>query len=97
MPKYRGRTPHVWSIINGETKTGVTVHKIDNGVNTGDILLQEVVVIEENDTGADILKKYEELYQKLIDGSISLIISSKVSFTKQNNTNVSYFVKMDSM
>ena len=30
LPKYRGRTPHVWSIINGETKTGITVHLIEN-------------------------------------------------------------------
>src|SRR5690606_22569809 len=62
LPKYRGRTPHVWAIINGETQTGVTLHVIDEGCDTGDIVIQEKVKIEHNDTGADILSKFEVLY-----------------------------------
>ncbi len=38
LPKYRGRTPHVWSIINNEKFAGVTVHLIDEGCDSGDIL-----------------------------------------------------------
>lgn len=38
LPKYRGRTPHVWAIINNEPKTGVTAHLIDDGCDTGDII-----------------------------------------------------------
>src|SRR5690554_5519746 len=50
LPKYRGRTPHVWSIINGEKYTGTTAHLIDEGCDTGDILEQVKIPIEESDT-----------------------------------------------
>jgi methionyl-tRNA formyltransferase len=66
LPKYRGRTPHVWSIINGETKTGVTAHIIDADCDTGDIVKQIVVPIEKDDTGATILEKYEKIYPELL-------------------------------
>jgi methionyl-tRNA formyltransferase len=67
LPKYRGRTPHVWAIINNENETGITAHIIDSGCDTGDILLQRIVPIEANDTGAMILKKYAEEYPVLIE------------------------------
>ena len=58
LPKYRGRTPHVWAIINNEKVTGVTAHVIDSGCDTGDIIEQIEVSIDSKDTGADILNKY---------------------------------------
>ena len=45
LPKYRGRTPHVWAIINGESTAGVTAHFINEGCDTGDIILQHKVPI----------------------------------------------------
>ena len=62
LPKYRGRTPHVWAIINGEKKTGVTAHLIDSGCDTGDVIDQIEISIEENDTGGIILGKYSNEY-----------------------------------
>ena len=41
LPKYRGMAPQHWPIINGEIETGITVHFIDEGVDTGDIILQK--------------------------------------------------------
>ncbi len=50
LPRYRGGSAINWAIIRGETQTGVTIHFIDEGVDTGPILLQETVAIEPNDT-----------------------------------------------
>lgn len=50
LPKYRGGSAINWAIINGETETGVTIHFIDEGVDTGPILLQEAVEIGPDDT-----------------------------------------------
>src|SRR5438045_8042374 len=50
LPKYRGAAPIQWAIANGETVTGVTTMRIDEGLDTGDILLQQELPISENDT-----------------------------------------------
>ena len=93
LPKYRGRTPHVWAIINGEKQTGITVHKIDMGIDSGDILLQQKVDINKNDTGNDILIKYNNLYPDLIDKSIRLIEENKAKFIKQDHKKATFFGK----
>jgi methionyl-tRNA formyltransferase len=50
LPKYRGAAPTQWAIARGETVTGVTTMKLDAGVDTGDILLQQEIPIAPNDT-----------------------------------------------
>jgi methionyl-tRNA formyltransferase len=66
LPKYRGRTPHVWAVINNEKKTGITAHKIDKGCDTGAIINQVEIPIDKEDTGADILEKYKDYYYPLV-------------------------------
>lgn len=77
LPKYRGRTPHVWSIINNEIETGVTAHFIDSGCDTGDIILQKKVPIAPNDTGHSILEKYGLLYPVMVKEIIDLYNTGK--------------------
>ena len=50
LPKYRGAAPIQWAIANGETVTGVTTMRIDAGLDTGDILLQQELSIAPDDT-----------------------------------------------
>lgn len=57
LPFYRGRNPLNWVLINGETEFGVTVHWVDQGIDTGDIILQKRCPIEPNDTYADLLER----------------------------------------
>jgi methionyl-tRNA formyltransferase len=54
LPKYRGAAPIQWAIANGETKTGVTTMKIDAGMDTGGIVLQEQLTIGPNETTPDL-------------------------------------------
>ncbi len=92
LPKYRGRTPHVWAIINGENKTGVTSHMIVEKVDAGDIIIQKVVNIDDNETGDDIIKKYRKIYPQVILESFDKIKSGD-SLLKQNEKEATYFGK----
>lgn len=93
LPKYRGRTPHVWAIINNETKTGVTAHYIAEGCDEGDIIEQVLIHINTLDTGADILNKYKKAYPELVDKVIEQFKNGNVIGLKQDESNASYFGK----
>ena len=93
LPRYRGRTPHVWAIINNETKTGVTAHLIDDGCDTGDIIKQKEVIIDNTDTGADILQKFNKLYVPLVDEILTDFERGSITLLPQNNKNATFFGK----
>jgi methionyl-tRNA formyltransferase len=93
LPKYRGRTPHVWAIINNEKETGVTAHLIDEGCDTGEIIEQIKIEIKPNDTGADVLGKFSVNYKILLDSVINKIKTNKISFKKQDNLLATFFGK----
>ena len=91
LPKYRGRAPINWAIINGEEETGVTVHFVDNGIDSGDIITQEKVKIDLNDTAINVLKKCLPLYPKLISEAVKQIQESTLKPIKQNEDDATYF------
>lgn len=93
LPKYRGRTPHVWAIINNESKTGITAHLIDDGCDTGDIIKQKEVIIDDSDTGADVLEKFNKLYVPLVDEILSDFERGRIKPLPQNNKNATFFGK----
>jgi methionyl-tRNA formyltransferase len=66
LPKYRGRAPHVWAIINNESQTGITVHYIDGGCDTGPIVYQETINITKSETGGGLLALFEQAYPRII-------------------------------
>lgn len=69
LPKYRGASPIQWCIVCGEKVTGVTVMQMDKGMDTGDILTQEEVLIGENETA-------EELFDRLAVISAELMVKT---------------------
>ena len=93
LPKYRGRTPHVWSIINNEKETGITAHVIDEGCDTGDIISQIKIPINEIETGAEILNKFKLEYYNLILGVFKKLNSGKLELIKQDEQLATYFGK----
>jgi methionyl-tRNA formyltransferase len=58
LPKYRGAAPMNWALIRGERTTGITIMRMDEGVDSGDVLLQEETTIEPNET-------YDHLHERL--------------------------------
>ena len=93
LPKYRGRTPHVWAIINGEKETGITAHIIDKGCDTGPILEQVIVPIDLNDSGWDILDKFKKLYIPLIEKVLEKYSSNQLRMTIQDDENATFYSK----
>ncbi|MFO1525285.1 MAG: methionyl-tRNA formyltransferase [Turneriella sp.] len=92
LPQYRGRTPHVWAIINGESEAGVTAHIMTDKVDAGDIITQTRIPIEELDTGYALLKKYESAYPACLIESLRILQAGK-QLTPQSTVQGSYFGK----
>lgn len=91
LPRYRGGSAINWAIINGEKETGVTVHYIDAGIDTGDIIIQERVPIYPEDTVASLY--FERLYPigvRMIAETVRMIGEGKAPRIKQDNSQSSY-------
>jgi len=77
LPKYRGPAPIQWAVINGENKTGVTTMRMDEGMDTGDILLSSELEIASDDTS-------ETLHDRLADLGADLLIQTLDAFETGN-------------
>lgn len=93
LPKYRGRTPHIWAIINNEKETGVTSHIISEKCDEGDIVYQEKIIIPDNATGASLLNEFNHRYPLIISKVISMIENNSIKFIKQDSSKATYFEK----
>jgi len=93
LPKYRGRTPHVWAIINGENKAGITAHIIDSGCDTGKIIRQIEIPIELDDTGSTMLDKYNEEYYPLVKRILRDVDDNQLNLREQNEAEATFFGK----
>jgi methionyl-tRNA formyltransferase len=71
LPKYRGAGPIQWAIINGETETGITTMLMDEGMDTGSMLLQEAIPITQDDTTDTLVPRLAELGGRLLVETIS--------------------------
>ena len=84
LPFYRGRNILNWVLINDEKEFGITVHFVDEGIDTGDIILQEVFPIAETDTYATLLEVAFEDCARLIYEGIKKIQTENYSVLKQS-------------
>jgi methionyl-tRNA formyltransferase len=73
LPKYRGAAPIQWAIIKGEKETGVTIMRIDAGLDTGDILLQEKEPVRDCDTARDLQDRLSLLGARLLLQTLTLL------------------------
>ncbi len=83
LPEYRGAAPIHWSIINGETKTGVTTFFIDDKIDTGEIILQEEITVLETETVGSLHDKLMHLGASLVSKTVDYIAKGNVVTTKQ--------------
>jgi len=93
LPKYRGRTPHVWAIINGEKETGVTAHLMEAECDSGMIVEQVKIPVEDEDTGAVILEKFNSVYPYILNKIIQQSKHNKLTFNPQDSSKATYFGK----
>lgn len=85
LPQYRGAAPINWAVINGEIETGVTTFFIDDKIDTGEIILQEKLPIENEDTGGSLHDKLMHLGAALVLKTVVLIENGTVKTTNQNS------------
>lgn len=83
LPDYRGAAPINWAIINGETKTGVSTFFIDEKIDTGNVILQEAVNIDEKDTLGELHDTLMNIGSTLVVETVNLIKEDKVTTFKQ--------------
>ncbi len=86
LPKYRGAAPIQWAIIDGETETGITTMMTDIGMDTGDILLTDRLIIEENETAGDLFARLAVLGAETLRRTIQVIESGTLVRTPQNES-----------
>lgn len=91
LPKYRGGSAMNWAIINGETETGITIHQIDEGVDSGPIILQEKVPIDPDDSVKTLyFGKIYPLGVKMVAEAVRLIREGKAKPVPQDESQATF-------
>jgi methionyl-tRNA formyltransferase len=93
LPAYRGFSPTVWAIINGETKTGATLFQLDDGVDSGPVIGQQEVMIGSDEPISSVMEKVTEAYLNLIERHFPTMILGKAEHHPQNESLASYACK----
>ena len=86
LPKYRGAGPIQWAIINGETETGITTMLMNEGMDTGAMLLQEAIPITADDTAGTLSPRLAELGGKLLVETIARLKAGALVPQPQNSS-----------
>lgn len=95
LPKYRGAAPIQWAVIDGEKESGVTTMLMDEGLDTGDILKQTVVPLEENETGGSLYDKLAVKGAELLIETLKELETGTASRRKQDDSLSNYAKKLD--
>tara|TARA_B100001113_G_C21030574_1_gene587814 strand:- start:63 stop:875 length:813 start_codon:yes stop_codon:yes gene_type:complete len=93
LPRYKGMYTSVHPILNGEKNSGVTLHEIDPGIDTGDILFQKSFEINIDDTSRDLYLKYLHYGKELIINNLPFLLNNNYSSKPQGFVNSSYYSK----
>ncbi|SDK42897.1 methionyl-tRNA formyltransferase [Natronincola ferrireducens] len=90
LPRYRGAGPIQWALINGEKTTGITTMYMDEGLDTGDMILKEEIFISQNETAVELHDRLALLGGKLLKETIKHIIDGTAPREKQNHEKSTY-------
>lgn len=94
LPKYRGAAPINWATMNGETKTGITIIKMNEMMDEGDIILQREVDINPDDTSFTLGEKLSQVGADSLLRTLEDIENNRVNFIKQNSKIATYARKL---
>lgn len=90
LPKYRGAAPIHWAVINGETETGVTIMHMDEGLDTGDMILPASIPINADDTTGIVHDKLSALGARLLTEAVAQIAAGTAARVPQDQARSSY-------
>ncbi len=95
LPKYRGAAPIQWSVINGDSETGITTMRMNEGLDTGDILLIEKTPISIDDTASSVFDRLAQIGADLIVKTLKMAENDELEPVKQNDYESSYAPMLD--
>lgn len=93
LPAYKGMYTSALPILNGENKTGVTLHRINSGIDTGEIIAQTKIKITNKDTARDLYIKYIDFGSDLVIKHLNSLIDNSFNSRVQSTDNSTYFSK----
>lgn len=91
LPKYRGRAPINWAVVNGERETGATLHAISDRADAGDIVAQRAFPIARSDTALDVFRKTAAASRELVRENLSALEAGTATLTPQDETKATKF------
>jgi methionyl-tRNA formyltransferase len=94
LPKYRGAAPIERAIMEGETQTGVTIMRMDEGLDTGPVALQRRVEIPPEMTGGELTELLAHTGAEAVVESLTLLEASRLTLIEQNNLHATYASKL---
>ena len=95
LPKYRGAAPIQWAVINGENVSGVTTMQMDEGLDTGDMLLKTEIVLNPKETGESLHDKLAEAGAKLCVETLKGLEEKTIVPEKQGESPTAYAKMLD--
>lgn len=93
LPKYRGQNVLNWVLVNGETRTGMTLHKMDSGIDSGPIVYQKDIMINFEDTAVTLKEKMDRIVLEILDMFLPDIVNESIRAKKQDDSLATYFHK----
>jgi methionyl-tRNA formyltransferase len=94
LPKYRGAAPTNWAIMNGDTASGVTIIRMNEKMDEGDIILKKEIAIDKEDTNITLSEKLADIGADALMEAMESIGSASVRFTKQDDSAATYALKL---
>ncbi len=94
LPKYRGAAPIAWSLLNGETATGVTIFRLSEALDAGDILSQQMVTIEPGENAEMLGRRLARVGAEALIGALDDLDAGRANFTPQDETRASFAPKL---
>lgn len=94
LPKYRGPSPINWAILKGERETGVTVFRLNEEMDAGDIIMQKPIDILDSDNAETLSIKLANLGANLLVRAVDAIGEKKVRFMKQDDSQATFTTKL---
>ncbi|MDE5974020.1 MAG: methionyl-tRNA formyltransferase [Eubacterium sp.] len=94
LPKYRGAAPIQWAVINGDSETGITIMKMSEGLDTGDMILVDRTEIGENETSAELFDRLAELGAVSLLKALDMLENGSAEFISQDDNISTYAAKI---
>lgn len=94
LPKYRGAAPIQWAVINGDEVTGVTTMRMDEGLDTGDMIMKEEVIVRADETGGSLFEHLSRVGARLCVKTMAAIEAGTAEYTPQDCAKATHTAKI---